>query len=63
MPEIPETAELEVLISALIRQASDRLQRQLNDVRRQAEGAHKQARELHKNPVRKRAKGQKKQHA
>jgi len=61
MSEIPETAELEALISALIRQASDRLQRQLNDVRRQAEGAHKQA--PHKNPVRKPAKGQKNQHA
>ena len=62
MPQIPETEELEALISALIRQASDRLQRQLNDVRRQADSAHKPARELAKEPAQKRAKGPKKQH-
>ena len=44
MPDIPETAELESLIAALIRQASDRLQRQLDDVcPRHAESAHDQA--------------------
>jgi len=61
MPQIPETEELEALISALIRQASDRLQRQLNDVRRQADSAHEPAGKLAKDPVQKRAKGPKKQ--
>ncbi len=43
MPDIPETAELEALIASLIRQASDRLQRQLNDAcPRRAESAHDQ---------------------
>ena len=38
MPEIPETAELEALIRALISKADDCLRRQLDDVRRNAEG-------------------------
>ncbi len=36
MPDIPETAELEALIRALITKADDCLQRQLDDVRRNA---------------------------
>ena len=40
MPDIPETAELEALIKAL--NATDRLRRQLDDVRRNAESAHDQ---------------------
>jgi hypothetical protein len=36
MPEIPETAELEALIRALISKADDCLRRQLDDVRRNA---------------------------
>jgi len=32
MPEIPDTEELEALITALIRKASDRLQQQLDEV-------------------------------
>ena len=39
MPEIPETAELETLIRALIRKADVCLQQQIDDVRRHAEGA------------------------
>jgi hypothetical protein len=46
MPDIPESAELEALIAALIKQAGDRLQRQLDDVRRHAESAHDQAQNL-----------------
>jgi hypothetical protein len=38
MPDIPETAELEALIRALISKADDCLRRQLDDVRRNAEG-------------------------
>jgi hypothetical protein len=38
MPDIPDTAELEALIRALISKANDCLQRQLDDVRRNAEG-------------------------
>jgi hypothetical protein len=36
MPEIPETAELEALIRALISKTDDCLRRQLDDVRRNA---------------------------
>jgi hypothetical protein len=43
MPDTPEIAELEALIKALISKASDRLSRQLDDVRRNAESAHDQA--------------------
>ena len=43
MPEIPERAELESLIRALIKQADDRLQRQLDGVRRKSERPHEQA--------------------
>ena len=39
MPDTPETAELETLIRALIRKADVCLQQQIDDVRRQAEGA------------------------
>ena len=39
MPDTPETAELETLIRALIRKADVCLQRQIDDVRRGAEGA------------------------
>jgi glutamyl-tRNA reductase len=38
MPDTPDTAELEALIRALISKANDCLQRQLDDVRRNAEG-------------------------
>jgi len=37
MPEIPEAAELDRLIRALSKQADDRLQRQLDVLRRQSE--------------------------
>jgi hypothetical protein len=37
MPEIPETAELDRLIRALSKQSDDRLQRQLDDLRRESE--------------------------
>jgi hypothetical protein len=37
MPEIPETAELDRLMRALGKQADDRLQRQLDDLRRESE--------------------------
>jgi hypothetical protein len=46
MPDIPETAELEALIKALISKANDRLRRQLDDVRRNAENAHDQTQDL-----------------
>jgi hypothetical protein len=42
MPDIPEATELEALIRALIKQADDRLQRQLADVRRRADSTHDQ---------------------
>jgi hypothetical protein len=38
MPDIPETGELEALIRALISKADGCLRRQLDDVRRNAEG-------------------------
>ena len=45
MPDISETAGLEAQIEALIRKASDRLRRQLDEVRRNAEtGARSAAR-------------------
>jgi hypothetical protein len=37
MLEIPESAELDRLIRALCKQADDRLQRQLDDLRRESE--------------------------
>jgi hypothetical protein len=37
MPEIPEAAELDRLIRALSKQADDRLQRQLDGLRRESE--------------------------
>jgi F0F1-type ATP synthase membrane subunit b/b' len=40
MPDIPETADLEALIRALISKANDRLRRQLDDVRQHAEREH-----------------------
>jgi len=43
MPEIPERAELEALIRALIKQADDRLQRQLDGVSRKSERPREQA--------------------
>ena len=46
MPDISETAGLEVQIEALIRKASDRLQRQLDEVCRKAEPVHDQPQEL-----------------
>ena len=46
MPDSPETTDLEALIKALISKANDRLQRQLDDVRRHPEGAHEQAENL-----------------
>jgi membrane protein YdbS with pleckstrin-like domain len=42
MPDTLETADLEAQIEALISRASDRLRRQLEDVRRNAENAHAQ---------------------
>ena len=42
MPEIPEQEELENLIRALIKQADDRLQRQLDGRRRKSESPHDQ---------------------
>jgi len=63
MSNTPETPELEALIAALIRQASDRLQRQLDDVRRHAGSAHDQTEKLQNKRVQKRARGQKKQRA
>ena len=46
MPDISETAGLEAQIEALIRKASDRLRRQLDEVRRKAETVHDQPQEL-----------------
>ena len=46
MPDISETASLEAQIEALIRKASDRLQRQLDEVCRKAEPVHDQPQEL-----------------
>ena len=46
MPDISETASLEAQIEALIRKASDRLQRQLDEVYRKAEPVHDQPQEL-----------------
>jgi membrane protein YdbS with pleckstrin-like domain len=43
MPDTSETACLEAQIEALISKASDRLRRQLDDVRRNAENANDQA--------------------
>jgi len=43
MPEIPESAELERLIRALIQQADERLQRQLDFLRRRGERTRDQA--------------------
>jgi hypothetical protein len=62
MSNSPETPEHEALIVALIRRASDRLQRQLDDVRRHAESAHDQTGKLQNKRVQKRARAQKKQH-
>ncbi len=63
MSNSPETPELEALIVALIRRAGDRLQRQLDDVRRHAESVHDQTGKLQNKRVQKRARAQKKQHA
>ena len=46
MPETSETAGLEAQIEALIRKASDRPRRQLDEVRRNAETVHDQPQEL-----------------
>ena len=46
MPDTSETAGLEAQIEALIRKASDRLQRQLDEVCRKAEPVHDQPQEL-----------------
>ena len=46
MPDTPQTEDLEALVADLISKASARLQRQLDDVRRHAEGAHDQTQEL-----------------
>ena len=46
MPDISETASLEAQIEALIRKASDRLRRQLDEVRRNTEKVHDQPQEL-----------------
>ena len=46
MPDISETASLEAQIEALIRKASDRLRRQLDEVRRNTETVHDQPQEL-----------------
>jgi membrane protein YdbS with pleckstrin-like domain len=46
MPDTSETAGLEAQIEALIRNASDRLRRQLDEVRRNAETVHDQPHEL-----------------
>jgi len=43
MPDNPESAELEQLIRALIQQADERLQRQLDFLRRRAERTRDQA--------------------
>jgi hypothetical protein len=46
MPDTSETAGLEAQIEALIRMASDRLRRQLDEVRRNAKTVHDQPQEL-----------------
>jgi membrane protein YdbS with pleckstrin-like domain len=46
MPDTSETAGLEAQIEALIRKASDRLRRQLDEVRRNTETVHDQPQEL-----------------
>ena len=46
MPDISETAGLEVQIEALIRKASDHLRRQLDDFRRNADSRCDQSQEL-----------------
>jgi hypothetical protein len=46
MPDITETAGLEVQIEALIRKASDHLRRQLDDFRRNADSRCDQSQEL-----------------
>jgi hypothetical protein len=50
MPDIPQTEDLEALVTDLISKASAHLQRQLDDVRRHAESVHDQAQELVKVP-------------
>jgi hypothetical protein len=45
MPEIPELAELDGLIRALIKQADGRSKRQLGSLPRKSERAHDQAQE------------------
>ena len=63
MTKTSETAELDALISALIKQASDRLQQQLEEVQHHPKDVRDQARGSQKKRVQRRVGKQKRRHA